>query len=414
MQPLFYDIAVIGAGMFGSAAAKYLSVNQSKVVLIGPEEPINKEVALSQLSFGSYYDQARITRRLGWDEVWAATDSRSLNRYRDIEKESGVPFFHETGSLVLMAKSIIKRTNSIIKQSQDNSIHVEMLTQESIENNWPYLKTPKILGGVDGLYEEKMAGYINPRKLVKAQLSIFEGQSGTLLRGEVMKICKDNCSNLWNIYVLKNGNTEIIHSNKVLVAAGSFINQNQILPIESKLELYTFTEPNLLFEIDEAEVSMLKNMPTIITVDPQDIGNQNMSSYLLPPIKYPDGKYYLRIGPGMQPIVKQLNTFKEMREWYVQQKITKDQREFLIRMQKILIPNVKVKSIKEACCIIEKTPTHYPYIGQINDDPSLNIVTGGNGHGARGSDEIGRIAANLVLGDKWDFPIDKSLGSRLA
>ncbi|OHE74944.1 MAG: hypothetical protein A3F67_10730 [Verrucomicrobia bacterium RIFCSPHIGHO2_12_FULL_41_10] len=92
--------------MFGSSAAKYLSTNQANVALIGPEEPLNKLVASSQLSFGAYYDQARITRRLGWDEVWASTDSRSINRFCGIETASGIPFFYESGSLVLMAKSI--------------------------------------------------------------------------------------------------------------------------------------------------------------------------------------------------------------------------------------------------------------------------------------------------------------------
>ena len=401
-----FDFAVIGAGMFGSAAAKYLSIN-SKVVLIGPEEPINKEIASSRLSFGAYYDQARITRRLGWDEVWAATDSISLNRFRDIEKESGISFFYEAGSLVIMAKSIASRTESILKQCQDSGIEVDRLNQASIENNWSYLKAPKILGGIEGLFEDKMAGYLNPRKLVKAQLSLFKLHGGTLLRGSVTQVSKNKHSNLWQLSVLKNDKTELVYANKLLIAAGAFINHNQILPIKSKLELYSFTEPNLLFEVGEDEVKRLHKMPTIITVDPEDNGNQNTSIYLLPPIQYPDGKYYFRIGPGMQPIVKQLDTLEEMRDWYIQQKITREQRDFLMKMQQILMPDVKIQSIQEACCIIEKTPSHYPYIGQINEDNSLNIVTGGNGHGARGSDEIGRVAAHLAKENKWDFKVEQ-------
>lgn len=40
-----YDICVIGAGMIGSASAKYCASiqNNLKVILIGPEEP-DKEV----------------------------------------------------------------------------------------------------------------------------------------------------------------------------------------------------------------------------------------------------------------------------------------------------------------------------------------------------------------------------------
>src|SRR5689334_13435216 len=120
-----FDITVVGAGMFGSAAAKYLSRTRAKVALIGPAEPIDKQVASTYRSFGAYYDQARITRRLGWDAVWAATDSRSLNRFREIEDESNISFFHESGSLVLMAKAIAHRTESILNQCRAALIPVE-------------------------------------------------------------------------------------------------------------------------------------------------------------------------------------------------------------------------------------------------------------------------------------------------
>ncbi len=109
----------------------------------------------------------------------------------------------------------------------------------------------------------------------------------------------------------------------------------------------------------------------------------------------------------MQPIVEQLCNFEQMRQWYLQQKITDVQRDFLLKMQGVLLPNLQPKSIREACCIIEKTATKYPYIGSVNEDDSLNVVVGGNGHGARGSDEIGRIAADLIVGNSWDFPIEK-------
>lgn len=403
-----FDIAVIGAGMFGSSAAKYLSLSKTNVALIGIEEPINKSDAVSSLAFGAHYDQARIARRLGWDEVWAVTDSRSMNRFSSIESQSGISFFHECGSLVLMANTIAHRTDAIIKQCQANSIPVERMNAGSVEHHWQYIKTPPIVGGVEGLFEDQKAGYLNPRQLINAQLEIFESCKGELIRGTVIGVVKDRQSNLWKLSVFKNGKTELIYSEKLLIAAGAFINDNNILPMDCKLELYAFTEPNLLFETEKEDVEIMRTMPAIITVDPEDTGNNNMSIYLLPPIKYPDDKWYIRIGPGMQPIVKQLDTFEQMRHWCIEQQITTQQREFLMRMAQVLLPNLKAKSIKESCCIIEKTPTKYPYIGQINDDSSLNVVVGGNGHGARGSDEIGRLAANVVMGNEWDFPIEQS------
>ncbi len=71
----------------------------------------------------------------------------------------------------------------------------------------------------------------------------------------------------------------------------------------------------------------------------------------------------------------------------------------------MLVPGLKPASVRPVCCIIEKTPSRYPYIGHVDEDPSLTVVIGGNGHGARGSDEIGRLASRVVLGHTWDSPI---------
>ena len=152
-----------------------------------------------------------------------------------------------------------------------------------------------------------------------------------------------------------------------------------------------------------------KDMPSIVIVDPKDAGNQNNSAYILPPIQYPDKKWYLRIGPGMQPIVQELKTLEEMREWYLQQRITKEQYSFLYDTFAKLFPNISFLSIRESCCIIEKTDSLYPYIGQVPWDDNFFVAVGGNGHGARGSDEIGRLASSVVLGNEWDFPMEKNI-----
>jgi sarcosine oxidase len=130
-----------------------------------------------------------------------------------------------------------------------------------------------------------------------------------------------------------------------------------------------------------------------------------MTIYLLPPIRYPNGKWYMRIGPGMQPIVEELRTAGEMVSWYSGQRITPRQAAFLKTMMRMLLPGLEPVSVREASCMIEKTPSRYPYIGHLDDDETLTVAVGGNGHGARGSDEIGRLASTVVLGQPWSCPI---------
>jgi len=298
------DVVVVGAGMFGSAAGKYLGRAGANVLIIGPQEPEAGTVA-DQRSFGAHFDEARISRRLGWDPVWGMTDSRSLERFRDIEAESGRRFFHECGSLVLMAKSISARSDSIMRQCIEKGITVDRMSEDALQKHFKHLRLPSLPGGVEGLYEKREAGYLNPRKLVKAQLGLAEKAGATLLRAALMNIAKDDLQDLWRLDVSCNGERTEIAAKRVLVATGAFTNHNGVLPHGYQLAMRAFTEPNLLFELSEKDVDRLHSMPCVITVDPTDTGDENLSSYLLPPVKYPDGKWYARIGPGCSMMCRQ-------------------------------------------------------------------------------------------------------------
>ena len=65
---IIYDVAVIGAGMFGSAAAKYLAAAGLRTLIIGAEEP--QDWQEHDGVFGSHYDEARITRIVDPDPYW--------------------------------------------------------------------------------------------------------------------------------------------------------------------------------------------------------------------------------------------------------------------------------------------------------------------------------------------------------
>jgi glycine/D-amino acid oxidase-like deaminating enzyme len=71
----------------------------------------------------------------------------------------------------------------------------------------------------------------------------------------------------------------------------------------------------------------------------------------------------------------------------------------LYELLKKIIPRIDqpgvVKSINSSACVLDVTPTGYPYIAIAQ--PGLGIVTGGNGYLAKSSDETGRIAAKMMV-----------------
>ena len=57
------EIAVIGAGMIGSSAAKYVAAEAQSSVLIGPDHPL-------QGIHAAWFDEGRITRKIDRNPNW--------------------------------------------------------------------------------------------------------------------------------------------------------------------------------------------------------------------------------------------------------------------------------------------------------------------------------------------------------
>ncbi len=94
-----FDIAIIGAGLFGSAAARHLSETNDGVALIGPAEPQQRRN--HQGIFASHYDASRLVRGIDPDLTWATLAKRSIDRYRSIEKASDISFYHDIGYMMV-------------------------------------------------------------------------------------------------------------------------------------------------------------------------------------------------------------------------------------------------------------------------------------------------------------------------
>ncbi|RVH97017.1 FAD-dependent oxidoreductase, partial [Sinorhizobium meliloti] len=92
------DFVIIGKGMMGAAAARHLARAGAGVALIGPDEP--EDWANHGGVFASHYDNARITRTIDDDPVWARLARRSIDRYPEIALESGVEFYFPVGCLI--------------------------------------------------------------------------------------------------------------------------------------------------------------------------------------------------------------------------------------------------------------------------------------------------------------------------
>jgi sarcosine oxidase len=378
MADQVFKYIIIGRGMMGTAAARHLGAHADGVALIGPDEPADK--ARHDGVFASHYDEARITRTIDGNTVWAKLANRSIARYHAMEQESGVTFYHEVGCLIVAPKPGGQSTYIANVQEAVSQLGVmtESLDGAALAGEFPYFQFE---AGCVGVHERHNAGYVNPRAMVAAQ-TILAKKAGATLINAIATAVRDE-----GAYVsVTTADGQVVKGEKVLVAAGGFSIAPDLLP--QKLGLSINARTVAFFEIPDEELSTYAGMPSLIYEPngPQD------HIYLLPPVRYPDDKTYLKIGGDPDDL--KLLSEPDIRAWF-----KSGGRDFacdhLTRILHSLVPGLAHAPVTMAPCVTSFTPSGYPAIG-MSCSPRIGVLSGGCGASAKSSDEIGRLGAVLL------------------
>lgn len=363
-----YEVAVIGRGLIGSAAARHLAEAGCNVIVIGPDEPLDRRV--SQGPFCSHPDEGRITRIAGRTPIWSQLAARSIARYADIADRSGIEFHWPCGLVSSSPKISEWLENSELAGGDARSVNSEWVSAEtgiSLTNGHPVL------------YEGDPAGYINPRSLVKAQTELV-GQA----KGVVVTESASTITALDGGYQI-NGNCGSLSADRVLVTTGAFGSELLQRPLDlRRMPRTTVT----------AEVSIDGDLPSLICVDPPDERLQEI--YWVPPVRYSDGRVALKIGGDLRdakPVAQDALT-----AWF-QGEGDSLEVEALKNSLLGLLPGVEVASWAQKPCVVTNTASGHPYIGWVED--GVAVALGGCGSAAKSSDELGRLAAELFKSEQW-------------
>ncbi len=361
-------IGIIGRGMIGASAARHLSQTPHDITLIGPVEPENR--ASHDGVFGSHYDEGRITRLLDPHPVWEALAAASIDRYAQIEAQTGISFFREVGLLIGAPDGSDYLANLRKVRDQTHSPSQEY-RGAALKRAFPYL-------GFDDdmvmLHQPSRAGHISPRRLVAAQTKAA-GQNGATILDQTARQITGNTVHT---------DAQTFEFDRILIACGAFTNALLQRPLALRPLARTIT----FFELDRAEAARLNAMPSTIfrVADGSD-------PYVLPPITYPNGKTYIKIGG--EPAARVLQNAQEAKTWFRSGGDPALGRYMTARIE-ALIPGIRYKSVHTESCAVTYTTTGLPYIGAVND--CVTVAAGGCGAAAKSCDEIGRIAGLATLG----------------
>ncbi len=377
-----FEYAIIGAGLFGSAAARYVSQHSDSVAIIGNDEPANWQ-AHSE-NFGSHYDQGRITRGLDSNALWSELALASIEAYAEIEERSRIKFYHEVGSLQV-GPSPQKTDDYIAKTAAVGFAHQLMFqnyTSEQFKDVLPKMAFPE---GFSVLYETELAGYINPRDLVKAQLNIAVGQGATLIRQQA----NDVSAGSEGVTITLSDRSTIL-AGKVLVAAGAW--SEFLLNQSFGFELRPRTI--VLARLSQSEAERLKDLPAAILYY-DDPAREVDGFYMLPPIQYPDGHFYLKIGGHLRDLVPPKSA-EELNAWFKSNGSEKEA-EGLKEAMFDMVPGLQAEELITRPCVVSATPDGDPLWKELVQN-QIYICAGGCGAGAKSSNEIGRRGAMMMLG----------------
>ncbi|XP_071040633.1 putative sarcosine oxidase [Parasteatoda tepidariorum] len=394
-----YDLCIVGAGMFGSAAARHASVNPTlKVCLIGPEEPTEEEFKNREI-FGAHYDEGRIVHANETCEAYQTLNRESISRFREIEKLSDIKFYNPCGSMLIFDQHHYETWHLLDKNTPGCTQCVDLSSKDIFYRRFPFFKVKE---NASIFFDDMGSGYISPRNMVAAQKKVAKMQ-GCHIIDDVVEEVREPVNGLHEVITEHN---ICIRAKRILLCPGAFINLKKFYP-NKPLKTSLRKETATFLSIPKEEAVRLSSMPTVIT---RNEGPKNqpdiIGSYILPPIKYPDDKHYLKIGHIGEIVNSELTTLDEVKKWY-QSTGSEDTLSFFSRMLKDLLPGLKVEKIFNVPCVTADSPTGFPYIDRLT--PTVTVAAIGNSRGAAMCEEVGRLAAHLSVTGKWDSKISKSL-----
>lgn len=381
-----YRILVIGRGLIGSATARHLTKLTDGVALLGPIETTDPQSHSGV--FGSHYDEGRMTRVVDPVPEWSITAKNSILRYGEIEAESGIPFFTEAGYLGIGPESgdYLKRSAA---QGAENGADLTWLSASDMAQRFSFLAVPD---AYEGLYEGRNAGYVSPRKLVAAQAEAARRAAADLIDAEATAVRP-----FAGGVEVETADGTLLQAERVVIATGAFTDICGLAPMD--LHLRVFGRTVVLARINDDFADAFDGMPTMVHAD--------SGAYILPPIRYPDGKSYLKIGIGSTDD-PEFRDRSGLAGWFKSPGSDDNRRDFQTFLEGLFPPLAKCTAWHSDSCAVTWTKTGLPYIHAL-EEGRVTLAVGGNGKGAKSSDDWGWVAARVAIGNEEPHPVDRQL-----
>jgi monomeric sarcosine oxidase len=176
-----YDVAVIGAGVFGAWTAYQFQMTGASVVLIDQYGAGN-----NRASSGG---QTRVIRRgYGPDEIYSRSADRSFELWRELNKQSEQLLLHRTGVLWL-ARNEDSYSISTLATFERMGVAFEKLTRTELDTRYPQIE----FGPIAWAILEQDGGVLMAKQAVRAVVEAAKREGVTYVEEAVLPPTGKGC-----------------------------------------------------------------------------------------------------------------------------------------------------------------------------------------------------------------------------
>jgi sarcosine oxidase, subunit beta len=357
-----FDVAVIGAGVHGAAAAFHLASSGARVVVLDRWPPAGGPTGRSSAVCRAYYTNEFLAR-CARDSIAMMDDFEQVTGYPSGYRRIGAVFLHPSEDEPAMRESVA-RLNEL-------GIVTEILLPDEIRARFPVFD----LAGIGVGAFERDAGYADPAATTMGlyRAALARGAEGRL--GVEVTALEERVGG----WMVATAEGDPVAAARLLVAAGPW---TRGLASTAGVDLPLHVERHIVatFRWDGAP-----HVPMHADI---------VGGYYL----RPEGSELFLVGP--------LHAAPEADPDDFSPQVTEDEVRALSEAVVHRSPGLDRSTAHGGwASLYDVSPDWQPLIGEIA--PGLFVDAGTSGHGFKLAPALGRHVADLVMGERWDPGIDQ-------
>ena len=367
MKPSGFDVAVVGAGVFGAWMALHLAKRGQRVLLL--------EMYGTAHARASSGGESRIIRTsYGADEIYTRWSQRSLTQWKELFAATNEKLFYETGVLWLGAEA-----SDYLEQSRANlqlcGVQNEVLEKRELEARYPQINFDGVARG----WFEPHSGVLLARRAVNCTVE------SALRLGVVLRIAQALApKGRGRLDSLETTSGERIAAGQFVFACGPWL--GKIFPDLLGPRIFPTRQEVFFFGTPPGDLRFAPpSLPTWFF--------QTDEVYGMPDIESRGLKLACDIhGPLVDPDTQSRVVSSGKAEWATQYVAKR-------------FPSMKGAPIVETrVCQYENTSNGDFLVDGHPDFSNVWLVGGGSGHGFKHGPALGEHVAGLVLGEHTTEP----------